>query len=394
MLTKKFLYIIIMAMLTGIFILDGSATAAENPTTNNQLPAPAWQITLKSQLEGFPQAPYHVPNTNTVYVNSTTSVASETKIWSVGVVSAVDKASGKEKWSYSFYKKGMAYPWNTSITYNKLGTVYALVTDGRGTKLYSVNSAGKLNWMIAVPQSTDIHAMNDGTLLLINPNKQNSNGTFSPWAYAYSSKGKKLGERPLGEIYTILDGKYLVSQIGDLDKFKLQVYGPTLNTLFTYTPPTGAVTYIDEAAWVINGGDILIRVSLPQTGSRLIAVNAKGKTFWGRNIAGNASVQSTGQNYVVYENGEMAVYGIKGLLLKKTMQLSDPMYVISRSPDNKIMTFSEDWKSIYDPASLKTIYQIPFNTEALEYHYAGDGYLYAVKDYYQLLQYKLPKIAE
>ncbi|MNO44622.1 hypothetical protein D3C76_348690 [compost metagenome] len=65
-----------------------------------------------------------------VYIHSTSSIESQTKSWEVGVVSAVDKTTGKEQWSYSFYKKGTAYPWSTEIAYSNKGAVYGLVVDG------------------------------------------------------------------------------------------------------------------------------------------------------------------------------------------------------------------------------------------------------------------------
>ncbi|MDQ0088873.1 hypothetical protein J2T12_002283 [Paenibacillus anaericanus] len=190
-------------------------------------------------------------------------------------------------------------------------------------------------------------------------------------------------------MYTVLGGQYLVSQKGELGNSKIEVYGPKLDLLFTYNPPNGTVTYIDEAAWIINNGDILIRMNLPKTGNRLIALNPKGKTLWGRNIAGNASVQSLGQNYVVYENGEMSLYGSKGLILKKAIELSDPMQVVLKTSDNKILVYSEDWKTILSPTTLEPLYQIPYDEQLLKYYYVGEGYLYAVSDAYQLFQYRL-----
>ncbi|MNI47947.1 hypothetical protein D3C76_348680 [compost metagenome] len=264
--------------------------------------------------------------------------------------------------------------------------------DGNGSKLHSVNSSGKPNWAVTVPEADKLTVMNDGTIILINPSKRDAKGIFSPWAYAYSATGKKLAERALSNTYDVLDGQYLLSQIGDSTNAKIEAYGTKLNKLFTYTPPKGAYLDVSEASWVINKSELLIRMDLPKTGNRLIALDSKGKTLWGRNIAGNASVQSTGQNYVVYENEEIKVYGATGLILKKPMKLIDPMHLILKTPDTKMMIYEEEYKSVIDPATLKTIYNIPYDNDktSVEYYYAGEGYLYAVKDHYKLFQYKLP----
>ncbi|MDQ0088874.1 hypothetical protein J2T12_002284 [Paenibacillus anaericanus] len=164
----KIMCIFLSAILAAIFLLSGGVSA-NNSLEGSKL-NPVWTITLESKLDGFTEAPYHVPNSNTVYLQSYTLINSETKSWDVGVVSAIEKTTGKEKWSYQFYKKGMPYPWTTSkFAYSKSGSVYALVSDAEGTKLYSVNSTGKNNWVISVPEARDVYAMNDGTLLLINP---------------------------------------------------------------------------------------------------------------------------------------------------------------------------------------------------------------------------------
>lgn len=384
----KWLYFMLMAGLAVVLSLSGPASVS----AGSLLPKPHWGKTLEFELYGFPQAPYHVPNTNTVYIHSTSSVQSETKSWEVGVVSAVDKTTGKEKWSYPFYKKGMAYPWSTEIAYSAKGSVYALVEDGRGTKLYSVNSSGKLNWMLPVPEANKLTVMNDGTILLINPSKRDANGKFVPWAYAYGTNGKKLSERALGDQYSVVDGTYLVSQVGGSVKTKIDVYGSKLNKQFTYTPPSNAYIDIAGFSWVYNSSDLLLRMNVPSKGNQLVALNAKGKTLWVRSIAGNATVQSVGKNYVVYENGEMKVYGAKGLLLKKSMKLTDPMQVVHKTIDHKLLINEDEYKSVLDPATLKTIYHLPYDEKTSEYYYAGNGYLYGVKDFYKLSQYILPAV--
>lgn len=375
-----------------IYLFSGLASAASSNSSINDIKS-LWNISNESELDMFLQAPHHVPNTNTVYIHTNTSINSETKSWMVSVVTAVDKTTGKKKWSFDFYKKGMPYPLNTSdLAYSKSGSVYALVQDAGGTRLYSVNSAGKQNWMINVPNAQELYIMNNGTVLLIDSNKRDSKGKLTPWAYAFSIDGKKVGAQSLSETYTVIDGQYLVSQIGPFGKSKLEVFGPKLNRLFTYTPPVGATVYVDEMSWGINKSDILLRMNLPKIGNRLIAIDSKGKTLWGRNIAGNASVQSIGENYAIYEKNELSVFGAKGLIAKKSIQVSDPMNVVLKTFDNKIMVYSENWKSIIDPITLETMYHVPYDDKQLTYYYVGDGYLYLMKSGYQLFQYKLDRV--
>ncbi|WP_018756940.1 PQQ-binding-like beta-propeller repeat protein [Paenibacillus terrigena] len=385
----KFGYRIVSGIIAGVLLFSGMVSAVGSTTTDSLPKDPEWKIALK-KLDGFTEAPYHVPNSNTVYLQSYTLVNSATKVWDVGVVTAADKTTGKEKWSYQFYKKGTPFPMNTSkFAYSKGGSVYALVSDALGTKLHSVNSSGKSNWTIAVPEVQDVYAMNDGTLLLVNRFTRDSSGKFK--VYAFNANGKKISEQSVSDMYAVVGGQYLISQIAKQGSAKLEVFGPKLNRLFTYPLPDGAVTSIDEGSWVINNGDILIRMNIPKSGNRLISLNSQGKTLWGRTIAGNASVQSIGDSYVVYENGEMSLFNSKGLIKKKNIKLDDPMHEILNTPDNKILVYSENGRSIIDPSTLELIYNYPFDQKLLNYYYAGDGYLYAISDEYQLLQYKLSK---
>lgn len=91
----KLMYIFLSGILAVIFLLSGRVSA------NNSLGVsklnPVWTITLENKLDGFTVAPYHVPNSNTVYIQSYTLINSETKSWDVGVVSAIEKTTGKEK---------------------------------------------------------------------------------------------------------------------------------------------------------------------------------------------------------------------------------------------------------------------------------------------------------
>ncbi|MEK3904833.1 hypothetical protein [Paenibacillus sp. FSL R7-0179] len=377
-----------------VFYLFSGVSVATSISPSSDF-KPLWNISNKSELDMFLQAPYHVPNSNIVYIHTNTWVNSETKSWMVSVVSAVDKTTGKKKWSFDFYKKGMPYPWTTSdFAYSQSGSIYALVKDGGGSRLYSVNSSGKQNWVINVPDAQELYSMNNGTVVLINSDKADSKGIRTPLAYAYSQNGKKVGEKSLTQTYSVIDGQYLVTQTGPYEKSKIDVFGPTLNRLFTYTPPAGAGLYVSEMSWRINKNDILLRMNLPKTGNRLIAIDSKGKTLWGRNIAGNASVQSIGENYTVYENNELSVFGAKGLIVKKTIQLGDPMNVVLNTTDNKIRVHSENWMDILDPITLNIIYHIPYDDDEkqMKYYYAGDGYLYLLKSGYQLFQFKLDKV--
>ncbi|WP_314586988.1 PQQ-binding-like beta-propeller repeat protein [Paenibacillus terrigena] len=383
----KFGYRIVSGIIAGVLLFSGMVSAAGSSTTDSLLKDPEWKISLK-KLDGFTEAPYHFPNSNTVYLQSYTLVNSATKVWDVGVVTAADKTTGKERWSYQFYKKGTPYPLNTSkFAYSKFGSVYALVSDALGTKLHSVNSSGKSNWTIPVPEAQDVYAMNDGTLLLVNRYTRDSSGKFK--VYAYNANGKKISEQSVGEMHSVVGGQYLISQI--TGSAKLEVFGPKLNRLFTYPLPNGAVTSIDEGSWVINNGDILIRINIPKSGNKLISLNSQGKTLWGRSIAGNASVQSVGASYVVYVDGEMNLFSSKGLLNSKKIKVDDPMHAIMNTSDNKILVYSENGRSIIDTSTLELIYNYPYDQKLLKYYYAGDGYLYAISDENQLLQYKLSK---
>lgn len=390
---------IIGGLLTNSYILASASNEVVSTKTKTQ--QPSWKFSLKSETQSFITDPYHVPNTDTLYVTyiSDNYINTGTKVWSGGVVSAIDIKTGKVKWSYETFKKGPGVPWSTDFAFSKKGTVYALDSGSYGHKLISINVSGKQNWVISVPEVSEMYPMNDGSIILIDKMKKDSDGKFKPYAYAYNANGKKLGERFLHEMYSVIDGQYVITQIGPFGNCKLDVFGPQLNRIFTYTPPTGAVTYVDQSIWTINNSEILIRMNLPKTGNRLIALNSKGKTLWGRKIEGNASVQSAGQNYVVYEKGYLSLYGTKGLIRKKAYTLSDPMGVLIPTLDNKIAIYSEDWKSVIDPSSLEVIYQIPYdiedtiNRKFVFYHYAGNGYLYE-KANGQLTQYKLLKNGE
>lgn len=395
MVKAKFIHRVASFILAGLLSLGGAATAASSAAgqqSAGRLPEPAWTAALKSPLDGYTEAPYHVPNSNTVYLPSYTLVNSGTKSWAVGVVTAVDKTTGKQKWSFSFYKKGSPYPWTTSnYAYGKTGSVYALVTDGTGTKLYSVSAAGKSNWTVKVPDADEVYAMNDGTLLLVDPDKRNAAGKLTPWAYAYSASGVKISDRSISENYAVLGDRYLVSLSGEPSKPKLEAYGPKLNRLFAYSLPNGAYTDVAGGAWLFDNANILLRMNVPKTGNKLVALNAQGKALWERNIARNAAVQALGSTYALYANGELGLYGNAGLIRKKALEIDEPMPTLLQAPDRRIVVRSAEGWSVIDPATLEPIYHFPSDQKLLTYHYAGDGYLYAVSDAYRLTQYRLAK---
>ncbi|WP_430108301.1 PQQ-binding-like beta-propeller repeat protein [Paenibacillus sp. B1-33] len=376
------------AVLAVVFCLSAVTSVAAS-SVSKPLPKPSWQKNL-SEMNQFIEAPYHIPNTKTVYLASNTYIASQTKVWEAGVVTAVDESSGKPKWSFTFYQKGTPYPWGTKIAYSKIGSVYALVKDGQGTKLFSVNASGKSNWTIPVPNAEDVHVMNDGTILLIDPDKKVAPTAKSkPRAYAYSANGKKLAEVALGQIYNVIGGQYVVSQIGEIGNSKVAVYGSKLNKVFNYNLPNGAVTYVGEATWVINNSDILLRVNIPKSGNKLIALNAKGKTRWERVIPGNAWIQSIGQNYVVYADGVMSLYNAKGLVANTSIKSNLPIPAISEALDHHIVMNIENGNKVLNGKTLKVMYEYPYDESSRKYYYAGDGYLYTVTKGYQLSQYKL-----
>ncbi|WP_216633881.1 hypothetical protein [Paenibacillus alvei] len=213
-----------------------------------------------------------------------------------------------------------------------------------------------------------------------------------PRAYAYSANGKKLAELALGQIYNVIGGQYVVSQIGEIGNSKVAVYGSKLNKLFTYNLPNGAVTYVGEATWVINNSDILLRVNIPKSGNKLIALNAKGKTIWERIIPGNAWIQSIGQNYVVYADGVMSLYNAKGLVANTSIKSNLPIPVISEALDHHIVMNTENGNKVLNGKTLKVMYEYPYDETSRKYYYAGDGYLYTVTKGYQLSQYKLQQL--
>ncbi|EPY03775.1 hypothetical protein PAALTS15_28576 [Paenibacillus alvei TS-15] len=377
--------------LLAVVLCLSAVTSISASSASKPLPKPSWQKNLP-EMNQFIEAPYHIPNTKTVYLASNTFIASQTKVWEAGVVTAVDESSGKPKWSFTFYQKGTPYPWNTKIAYSKFGSVYALVKDGQGTKLFSVNASGKSNWTIPVPNAEDVHVMNDGTILLIDPDRKvTPTAKSKPRAYAYSANGKKLAEVALGQMYSVIGGQYVVSQIGEIGKSNLAVYGSKLNKLFTYNLLSGAVTYVNEATWVINNGDILLRVNIPKSGNKLIALNAKGKTLWDRSIPGNAGVQSIGQNYVVYADGVMSLYNAKGLVTKATVKADVPFAVMFETLDQHIEMYTGDVQKVLHAKTLQTLYEYPYDENTMKYYYAGNGYLYSVTKGHQLAQYKLQK---
>ncbi|WP_185929313.1 outer membrane protein assembly factor BamB family protein [Paenibacillus popilliae] len=377
--------------LLAVVLCLSAVTSVSASRTSKPLPKPSWQKDL-SEVNQFIEAPFHIPSTKTVYLASNTYIASQTKVWEAGVVTAVDESSGKPKWSFTFYQKGTPYPWNTKIAYSKEGSVYALVKDGQGTKLFSVNASGKSNWTIPVPNAEDVHVMNDGTILLIDPDRKvTPTAKSKPRAYAYSANGKKLAELSLGQMYSVIGGQYVVSQIGEIGKSNLAVYGSKLNKLFTYNLPSGAVTYVNEATWVINNRDILLRVNVPKSGNKLIAMNAKGKTLWERSIPGNARVQSIGQNYVVYADGVISLFNAQGLVTKAEVKVDLPIAIIFETPDQQIEIHTENAKKVLNAKTLQTIYEYPNDQDRQKYHYVGNGYLYSINQGNQLAQYKLQK---
>lgn len=370
-----------------IAIIGSMIAKPVSAQSNPVLPVPVWEWKGADQII---ETPYHYKNT--AYLVSSGEVASATKVWPVVVLTAVDVNSGKKKWSYTFYEKGTPYPLSTSpLVYGSDGAVYAMVNDVTGNKLFAVNASGKAKWIIQVPEADELYMMRDGTLLLIDRDKRDSSGKTANWVYSYNASGKQIGKKTIGDIYSVVDGQYIVSQVefsakdskGAYQKIRADFYNSKLGHVFSYSFPARAYTDISEAVWTLDGGNVMFRVNIPEKGNQLVAVNAKGKAQWRLSIAGNADVESAKGGFAVFGSNELRFYNAKGGLVTKrklVVQHEAPMFTLWKAADQKLLVRMNDRQLIVNPATLKTLYEFPLDTADVEYRYTGNGYLYRISE--------------
>lgn len=343
-----------------------------------------------------------------VYVQTTTSVASQTKLWEVDVVKALDEKDGSLKWEYVFHKSGDAYPANSSFVYRPDGTVYASVeTYGNEHQLYSINASGKEKWVKKVTVAGKLYALHDGSLLVVAEPKVDKSGNVNTQLLRYQKDGKQVYRKEItGEVLAVNGDQIVVNTSKRIKSgsYWTQKANPTIKVLnsglkqmYTYAFPANASTIGDGDAPIhfLSDGTILYRYNETKSGNKLLALDPKGKKLWVRSIPGNAAVKAVKSSYVVYTGKKLELYNHKGKVTQKEFQgTSLPMNQVgvtqNESPE-LILNFEEKGY-ILNPANLDTVYEFPMGEASDQvpfgYSYVGKGIIYAEKEG-KLLQYRV-----
>lgn len=382
---------VISFLTTAIICLSfGTLASAETWST---LSNPVWTKGIDSDYLKVINDIHVIPNKNLVYLHMQEEKMGYTKAWMFDTLNAVNPETGEIKWKYNFYGAGLGYlTTEDPFMYASNGTVYAYF--GWNRLLYSINSNGKANWMIKLPDEGKMHLMKNGTLLLVVP-KSAVKGSESTVVYGYNNSGKQIFKKVInGTVEKVTDSYVLVeNHSASFTRFKADVYDSSMKRIFRYDFPQSAYTEIGYTM-VLSDGTIIFRANLAKTGNRLIALSSKGKVLWGRDIPGNSVTVEAGANYIVYVDKTVSLYNLKGLVAKRVFSdLTDEFEIYPRArmtDDHKLWLDLIEKQYVVDPTTLSTVQEFKLaDSDANIIYYNGDTVYAHFEKNNQIAKYKL-----
>ncbi|MBT2291725.1 hypothetical protein J7E73_21870 [Paenibacillus albidus] len=372
-------------VLTGVLSLTLSAHASAAAAQPGTTMKPSWTspslftptVLVKSGSEAVIHDVKAFPDKKLVYVYMGQNVPNTTgktkQEWSVDTLKALDANTGKLKWEYVFHESKGPYTITSKAVFGSSGTSYVYQAFSDKTyKLYSVNSAGQLNWMQKLTGPSNISLMKDGSVLTSTTGVPNAKGVVKSVLTLYNSSGKQLlSQQVQGSVITA-QGERIVMAASPMSRAsngtwleksnpRLEVYDLSLKQLYAYQTPAGSNIYGEGSPgqFVLNDGTFIIRIHLADNQNKLLAFGPEGKPLWGRSIPGSAYTEATASGYIVYENGKFTLYDLAG-------QVGDPhtfldaageTFGISRTSDGNLsFSMKEDQMYILNPKTLQTIH--------------------------------------
>lgn len=341
-----------------------------------------------------------VPAKNLVYVHTSqpvTKTSSNTTLdWQLDSLQAYDATTGQLKWSNIFHEKSGPYTISSKSLYSSTGTAYVYMAYSDGTKkVYSYNTSGKTNWVKNVQAPSEIYLLDNDTLLVSSSQGVQTNGTVRSTLSLYDRKGTLTGSKTIngavlqaGNHRIVVDASKQTKVGGYWQRAanpKVEIYDQTLNRLSFYQFPSNANTIGDgggESLAVLEDGSVIMRANFANTGNKLMGFGADGKLSWGRSIAGNAYIQTSGKGYTLLTGQKLELYTMKGKVTERIFKDEQPVLMhVVRTQDGMYRLDFAKTGYILDPETLKTVHTYTSSTSPLFENAATyiDNVFYAIR---------------
>lgn len=383
-------------------------TAAHAAAATESLPKPAWTSSslmlteANTEKDVMIQNIYTVPSKNLVYVHSSQPViktSSKTTLdWKLDSLQAIDAKTGQVKWSTIFHEKSGPYTTYSNSWYTNNGTAYVYMEySDKSKKLYSFNTSGKTNWVKNINASATVSLMNNDNVLVASSQGAQANGSVRSTLSLYDKKGKLLSEKTIagtvleaGHDRIVVDASKQVKS-GSLwqpaANPKIEIYDTSFTRLSFYQFPANASTQGDgggESLAILDDGSIIMRANFEGTGNRLMGFGPDGKLAWGRAIAGNAFIQTSGNSYTVLTGPKLELYTMNGKVTERLFQDAKPVLMnVDRTQDGQYQLNFAKTGYILDPQTLEDVHVYTVSTAVPSLDrvsaYANDV-IYSMKD--------------
>lgn len=296
------------------------------------------------------------------------------QLWYVDTLKALDTDTGQLKWEYVFHDSKGPYTISGSSVFNSSGTAYVYQAFSDKTyRLYSVNSGGTLNWVQQLQGPSSITLLKDGSILAAATGAPDSKGNVKTTLTRFDSAGKVQQRQQAQGAFLFAQGDRIILAGSPMVKSssgvwqnpqnpRLEVYDASFKPLYAYQVPAGSKVGGEGGfgLMVQNDGALLLRTSANGTTDKLHAFAPQGGIQWERSLPAGALTASTGNGYVVYDNGTLTLYhgdqksvsrtfegeGSKNTVLLRTdeghliLNLKEHTYVLASGTLNTLLQYS------------------------------------------------------
>lgn|GEM_PF-3715740 len=358
-----------LVTLSAALMVMTNPLGAADAKSYDKLPKQAWVQQPNADYLPVQEDTYVVPGTNTLYLHMGEEKASQTKVWSPDTLRAVDYATGKIKWAFSFAKAGYGWPsTDDPFVYAPDGSVYAYFSSEH--LLYAIGANGKERWSkqlaADVPFNGKLHRLSDGTLVII-AEKSVAPGKESVQFIGLDSNGKpKFNKVISGKFIAVTKDRIIVKAPAKSNAAERIIgYDASLKQIYQYSFPNGAYVN-DYTAFALIDGTMVFptRTAGDKQKETLIAVSSTGKEAWKRLFGGNGLAFSAGKGYLYLNLASKKLsYYVQNKLVKEltlgnfTMPEGDILPTAQTTADGKLLIDLVSRQYIMDPVTFTTIHE-------------------------------------
>lgn len=360
---------------------------AAGATTITKLPPPVWtNATVAGNGGEIVEGPLEVPSKNLIYLHTRENYATQTKIWLVDKVKALDSNTGKVKWSAQFTDPGTSMFREASYyLVSPDGTVYVTFNNNNdGTHIYAVGSDGKRKWKTVLStQEGRLALLQNGSLLFIGSGKMDKNGNYVGGSLTLIDRnGRKVKNKAYTGTVEAEHNRVIIQTNTNARSTgpRIEVFDMSLNKVFSYQVPADAYAETGYNT-VLNDGTVILRMNLNKTGNRLIGFSPSGKLLWGRNVEGNAEIAPLGNNYGVFADNKLSVYSINGLLKSAIVNDSTEAFTsLWQIPDGSVgLDFPGSGFYVLDQRTLAPLFTFKLPNDVF-FTYSGKNTGYTITE--------------